>query len=748
MKKIFTLLLSIAFFVGSSAFAATTYYVQASAAGTNTWNAGYASSGTIVDLSTVNGGGTASFNAWFSDKSLATPAFSGTKFTSGDQVWIAKGTYFLTGTVTLYAGVSVYGGFAGTAGETGLTRAKNTTDKWDFTNVTALDGSVSGTKTYIAFTGGSSTTTIIDGLTIQNCTNGATNSSGGAGKLTSTGTTMQNCIITGCTATAAVATGASAGITLQTGASLKDSYIHHNSATSTGTCGGGITVYGNSCSVSGCKVEYNTNTQAGGGLFLYSTTSGVSILNCSFSNNSATLTGGAISSYITATNVSAISISNCSFTANSAGQSGGAMNLSSTITTNIYNVSNCSFTSNYSTVASGSTVGGGALILSTCVFNVDKCTFTGNYTTLSSGGAITIPASSSCTFSNSKFISNTAGSTTASSGSAIYCKSIYTANNCLFADNTGATPIHFYTSTAVSTFQNCTFANNLTAAAAAAPIQLLNIGTGPTYPKYIFSNCLFYKVSVFSSQTNPSITTCASDIALSTCAITTLSTADFVDATNSTITSRNYQLSPTSLALNAGTDLTLATSPVTKDISDVSRPQGGTFDIGAYELPYFTTSVSYNSIGGSVSPATVSEAAQGSTQAYVITPVYGYQLGTITYNGVDVKSQLTNLIDGQNTYNGGTYTVSSLAGNYTLAVTFSQVITTGLADSKNQINYRVNKGILQIDGIENGTELSIFSISGTKIKSEKINGNNFSTALAQGIYLIKVGGSILKVAVN
>ena len=744
-------MLSIALFVGSSANAATIYYVQASAAGTNTWDAGYASSGTIVDLSTVNGGGTASFNAWFTDKSLATPVYSGTAFVSGDQVWIAKGTYYLTGVVTLKGGVSIYGGFAGTVGETVATRAKNSTDKWDFTNVTALDGSVSGTKTYIGITGGSATTTIVDGITIQNCTNGATNTSGAAAKIAGAGTTMQNCIVTGCTATGTATTGASAGVTLTNG-TVKDSYIHHNTSSANGTNSGGITVYGNGCTVSGCKIDNNANTYSttadGGGMFLYSSTSGVSISNCSFSNNSATRNGGGISSYITATNASAISISNCTFTSNTAAGSGGGAYLSSSIASNIYNISGCTFTSNSSAVASGSTAGGGAVLLTTCAFNIDKCTFTGNYTTLSSGGAITIPASSSCTFSNSKFISNTAGSTTASSGSAIYCKSIYTANNCLFADNTGATPIHFYTSTAVSTFQNCTFANNLTAAAAAAPIQLLNIGTGPTYPKYIFSNCLFYKVSVFSSQTNPSITTCASDIALSTCAITTLSTADFVDATNSTITSRNYQLSPTSLALNAGTDLTLATSPVTKDISDVSRPQGGTFDIGAYELPYFTTSVSYNSIGGSVSPATVSEAAQGSTQAYVITPVYGYQLGTITYNGVDVKSQLTNLIDGQNTYNGGTYTVSSLAGNYTLAVTFSQVITTGLADSKNQINYRVNKGILQIDGIENGTELSIFSISGTKIKSEKINGNNFSTALAQGIYLIKVGGSILKVAVN
>ena len=669
----------------------------------------------------------------------------------GIRFWIAKGTYYLTGVVTLKGGVSIYGGFAGTVGETVATRTKNSTDKWDFTNPTIIDGSVSGTKTYIAFTGGSATTTIIDGLTIQNCTNGATNTSGAAAKIAGAGTTMQNCIVTGCTATGTATTGASAGVTLTNG-TVKDSYIHHNTSSANGTNSGGITVYGNNCTVSGCKIDNNANTYSttadGGGMFLYSSTSGVSISNCSFSNNSATRNGGGISSYITATNASAISISNCTLTSNTAGGSGGGAYLSSSIASNIYNISGCTFTSNSSAVASGSTAGGGAMLLTTCAFNIDKCTFTGNYTTLSSGGAITIPASSSCAISNSKFLGNTAGSTTASSGSAIYCKSNYTANNCLIADNVGTMPINFYTSTAVSTFQNCTFANNLTAAGATAPISLLNIGAGPTYPKYVFSNCLFYKVSAFSGQTNPTTTTCASDIALSTISINTITAADFVDASNATVANRNYQLSSTSLALNVGTDLTSATYPVTKDILDVARPQGGAYDIGAYELPYFTTSVSYNSEGGSVSPASVSAAPQGSTQPFVITPVYGYQLSSITYNGVDVKSQLTNLIDGQNTYNGGTYTVSSLAGSHALAVTFSQVITTGLKELQKQINYRINHGILQIDGVENGTEISIYSVSGSKIKSEKINANNFSAALAQGIYLVKVGRSIQKVVVN
>ena len=567
---------------------AATYLVHLGTQGSATWDAG--ASGTVVNLSTVNGGNPASFNAWFADKSLATPTFAGAKFLSGDQVWVITGTYYLTGAVTLKEGVSIYGGFSGIAGETIATRAKNSTDKWDFSSPTVFDGSVNGTKTYTGITSANNfvTTTTIDGITIQNCTNSTAGYTGGAGKIEKT-TTMQNCIVTACTATGSIGTGASAGISVMGGATLKDSYIHHNTSTSTGgTCGGGVAVSGTS-TVSGCKIESNTSNGNGGGLYLYSGTSGVSITDCIFTSNYAASSGGGIGCYITGTNTNPISISNCTFTGNSSPGNGGAANLSSSIAANVFNVTGCIFTSNYSTISGSSTSnGGGAVALNTSTFTIDKCTFKNNYTTLAYGGAMYIATVSSCTISNSKFIANTAGSTTTISGAAIYCKSNYTANNCLFADNTGSTPIHFYGSSAVSTFQNCTFANNLTSAAAAAPIQLLNIGSSP-YPQYLFTNCLFYKVSGFSTQTSPTTTTCASDRALSTISITGITSADFVDETNATKENRDYSLASGSLAINQGTDLSAATSPITKDILGNTRPTGALkVDIGAYEIPTVT----------------------------------------------------------------------------------------------------------------------------------------------------------------
>ena len=592
MKKLFTLILGIKLLFSTSVFGATTYFVESGTNGAATWDASFSNTGTIVNLATISGGNPASFNAWFADKSLTTPTFAGTKFASGDQVWIITGNYYLTGTVTLYGGVSIYGGFTGIAGETIATRAKNSTDKWDFSSPAVFDGSVTGTKTYTGFTGNTTTTTTIDGITIQNCTNSTTGYTGGAGKIEKA-ITMQNCIVTACTATGAIGTGASAGISVVGGATLKDSYIHHNISTSTnGTCGGGVAVSGTS-TIWGCKIDYNTSNSNGGGLYLYGTTSGVSITDCIFTSNNAASKGGGIGCYITGANTNPISISNCIFTGNYSSGNGGAVNLTS-IAANVFNVTGCIFTSNYSTISSSSSSnGGGAVALNTSAFSIDKCTFSKNYTTLASGGAMHIEATSSCIISNSKFLENTSGSTTTISGAAIYCKSNYTANNCLFADNTGSTPIHFYGSSTVSTFQNCTFANNLTSTAAAAPIQLLNIGSSP-YPQYLFTNCLFYKVSAFSGQTNPSLTTCASDIALSTISITGITSADFVDATNATKENRDYSLASASLAINQGTDLSTATSPITKDILGNTRPTGTLkVDIGAYEyIPGLSTNLS------------------------------------------------------------------------------------------------------------------------------------------------------------
>jgi hypothetical protein len=537
--------------------------VQLGTPGAATWDVSI--SGTVVNLATVNAGNPASLNAWFTDKALASPTFAGTALASGDQIWIIKGTYYLTGSVGFKGGVKMYGGFAGTAGETVATRAKSSTDAWDFTNVTAFDGSVGGVKTYIGISGGSGTSgTLIDGFTIQNCHNAATSSSGGAAKITSTGTTLQNCIITNCTS-ATGSTGACAGVYVGAGGTLKDSYVNGPASTLTGTS-----------KLSGCKIA-NTTASA---VYLYGGASGAIIENCNFLNNSSASNGGAITCYMNnTTNTAAISITGCTFTSNTA-KNGGAIYpaFSGTTSNKTFNITGCTFSNNSATNTASSTNGGGAINAGLCTLNIDKCIFTNNTATISGGGAVLLNSTSitGTVISNCIFKGNTVASY---GGSAISSKAAYTAKNCLFADN-GDGIFTFYTATLASTFQNCTFANNLTSGGDPTSINLVNLT-----PKYEFTNCLFYKISSFTGQT-PTLTNCAFDMAVpseATNSLTGLSTDDFVDATNATITSRDYRLATGSRAIDAGTDLSTATSPVTKDILYVNRPQGSAFDMGAYE---------------------------------------------------------------------------------------------------------------------------------------------------------------------
>ena len=739
MKKI---TLFLALLCSLTVFPATTYLVYQN--GGSTWDVGV--SGTQVNLSTVNAGAAASFNAWFTDKTLATPTFSGATFVTGDQVWIMKGTYTLTGTVTLKAGVAIYGGFGTTATESVATRAKNSTSAWDFTNATILDGA----STYICLSGGSaSINTLVDGLTIQNGKNTGTASSGGGAKINGAFTTMQNCIVTACSTTN-TATGSCGGVIIMGGGIVKDSYIHHNTGAANG---GGISIYGANCSLTGCTISNNSATGAAG-LYLYSTTGGVSVSGCAFNSNSATAgSGGGISSFISGGAQAAISISNCTFTSNTASTSGGAMNLTYSTTTNIFNISGCTFTSNTAAAASASTAGGGAVFMNSGIFNIDKCTFNTNSTTLSGGGALLLSAggTSTTTISNSTFTGNTSGTTTTTSGSALYLGKSTTVNNCVIAGNTGSSVIYVYAASGTSgTFNNMTVANNLTGTGTAAGIYLGTAVTASTFTNCILYNCgtgpIGYSTGVAPTVTYTGFGTDVTSLPTyaGTGCINTIDATSFVNpATN------DFHLAFGSLAINAGTVSAISGCSPDRD-GVISRPQGGKSDMGAYEVPFYSTTVTFNT-GGTVNAFTtgdVDSKPQGTQTAYVITPTYGYQLTSVKYNSVEQISTLTSLIDGLSTFNGGTFTAPALSTNSTLDITFTAVSVTAVSSPSNNFKCYVSNQHIELKGLKIGDEVSVYTVTGAKVALQQINSSSASIALSKGIYLVKVAGQIQKVIIN
>ncbi|MBN2767328.1 MAG: right-handed parallel beta-helix repeat-containing protein [Paludibacteraceae bacterium] len=233
MKKI-TLLLALTLMCSFSAFA-TRYLVQTGVSEAATWRA--AGEGELLVDLTVAG---KTFNVWYNETVV-----------SGDEIWIAAGTYVLSAVNTIdQANHSVMGGFSGTE-TTALERQKGTSP-WDYTNETILDGNNS---VQVLFAGGAFANVLFDGLTITK------SSAANAAAQYRDGVTLQNCKIINNNST-----GNGAGINFYNGGNVINSYIAGNVA----SAGGGV--YSNNASttvtsiVSGCLIENNRAYTTAGGI--------------------------------------------------------------------------------------------------------------------------------------------------------------------------------------------------------------------------------------------------------------------------------------------------------------------------------------------------------------------------------------------------------------------------------------------------------------------------------------------------
>lgn len=190
----------------------------------------------------VNGsvsGGTGSGNSWANAVTDLAAAINASA--SGDQIWVAKGTYQpASGTsFTMKAGVAIYGGFVGT--ETALNQRNYNT------NPTILRGN--GNRIILNYDNHLTSTAILDGFTL---TGGSFGGSGGAIYNSNTSPTIANCIITG------------------------------NSVSITG---GGMLNYTASPTITGCLFFGNSANAEGGAIFNASSSSPI-IINTTIASNS------------------------------------------------------------------------------------------------------------------------------------------------------------------------------------------------------------------------------------------------------------------------------------------------------------------------------------------------------------------------------------------------------------------------------------------------------------------------------
>ena len=296
---------------------------------------------------------------------------------SGDQIWVAAGTYKPTTTtarttfLTLKTGVGVYGGFSGT-------EAKLAQRDWT-ANATIVTGDLLGNdngalnltdNSYHCFVGSAAlATAILDGFTVKGgYANGATasNYDKGAGIIiTNSGSpTVRNCTFVGNRCTF----GGGAGYIFSAGATFTNCRFENNFG---GSYGGAFDTNAVTSTFDRCVFIGNTAARAGA-IESYGS-SATKITNCVFSGNSATGSNGGGAVWIGTS--SACTIRDSTFSGNSATTLAGCIiNTSGTST-----ISNCILWQNTGpggmTVANQLTNSGGATVVS---YSIVQGGFTGS----------------------------------------------------------------------------------------------------------------------------------------------------------------------------------------------------------------------------------------------------------------------------------------------------------------------------------------------------------------------------------
>lgn len=281
--------------------------------------------------------------------------------TDGGEIWVEQGTYVLTNSIVVDKSLAIYGGFDG---------AETLRDERDWANqATVVDGNGSFRCFHVA--NGNSATVVLDGLTLtrgipSDGENGPAIWNGNAGAPAFGDLLVANCIISNNSGS------------IKHGAvfndwgnfTARDCTFANNTAINKG---GAIINYGHDLTLLRCL--FAGNSANNGGAVSFPNTSGSPsatnhnvFVDCVFSNNTATMDGGAL---LTDGNMS---LTRCAFVGNHAGRSGtiatrGDTGFSQTWT-------NCLFAGNSSKNGSAICINGSSGPLG--VIRAVNCTFATN----------------------------------------------------------------------------------------------------------------------------------------------------------------------------------------------------------------------------------------------------------------------------------------------------------------------------------------------------------------------------------
>ncbi len=567
-----------------------------------------ASASTIIYVK-YNAPGSNNGTSWTNAYKSLQSALSAT--TSGDQIWVAAGTYKPTAlrvsgvprsaTFRLKNGVAIYGGFAGT--ETSLSQRKPSV------NLTILSGDIgtagnSGDNSYhVVWGSGTNKTAVLDGFSIKagNANSGEFPDTSGGGMYNAGGSpTLGNLTFSGNSA----ANGGGMYNVSASEPALNNVIFSSNSATN----GGGIFNSASSPILTNVTFNNNTATQFGGGME-NSNGSSPTLTRVTFAGNHAYIGGGLCNEH-----GSNPKLTNATFTGNVSGHFGGGMYsfFSNPTVTNatfsgntsldgagMYNehFSNTTLT-NVTFSANSATQNGAGMYNYNSSPTLTRVTFSGNSATGNSGGMAN-NASSSPKLIQVKFSSNTAGTY---GGGITNVDSSPTLAGVTFNGNSAANGGGMYSTISSPVLTNVTFSGNTAQYGGGmynynnSSPKLTNVtfsgNSGSANVGAMFnnrsSNPLIYD-SIFWANTggeivnaNSSTPTIANSLVQGGCAPATCINANPVlgPLQNNDGFTETMALGSGSAAIDRGSNTTCAAT----DQRGVGRPQGLACDIGAYEV--------------------------------------------------------------------------------------------------------------------------------------------------------------------
>ncbi|MEA4935317.1 MAG: NHL repeat-containing protein [Paludibacter sp.] len=142
--------------------------------------------------------------------------------------------------------------------------------------------------------------------------------------------------------------------------------------------------------------------------------------------------------------------------------------------------------------------------------------------------------------------------------------------------------------------------------------------------------------------------------------------------------------------------------------------------------------ISSSVTGGNGQISGTQEVVSGGNATFTITPNSGYEIASLTLNGVNQSF----------TPDQTSFTTTNVLSDASLVVSYSEKISTALNNSiANNIRCISNRGILVVEGVLPHQNVVIFTSSGNQVVSGK---GNCEFNLSPGFYIIKVDNTLMK----